>query len=99
MGHLLDAHLCDGLRHHLQHTLHIAEPSEAQIQDYGLDLIDKLLGQSGKRLQEAQWFPGPQIWYHAIKLKKDAPSTILGKVYALTQVEQKALQEFLSEHL
>jgi hypothetical protein len=49
--------------------------------------------------REAQRFPGPRIWDHAIELKKDAPSTIPGKVYALTQVEQKALQEFLVEHL
>ena len=49
--------------------------------------------------QEAQWFPGPQIWDPVIELKKDAPATIPGKVYALTQVKQKALQEFLVEHL
>jgi hypothetical protein len=49
--------------------------------------------------REAQRFPGPRIWDHTIELKKDAPSTIPGKVYALTQVEQKALQEFLTEHL
>src|ERR1700761_3038769 len=49
--------------------------------------------------QEAQRFPGPRIWDHAIELKKDAPATIPGRVYALTQSEQKALQEFLSEHL
>jgi hypothetical protein len=41
--------------------------------------------------REAQRFPGPRIWDHAIELKKDSPSTIPGKVYALTQVEQKAL--------
>ena len=52
-------HICDDLRHRLQHTLHIAEPSEAQIQDYGLYLIDKLLGQSGKRLQD--WDCMPQV--------------------------------------
>jgi hypothetical protein len=49
--------------------------------------------------REAQQFPGPRIWDHAIELKKDTPSTIPGKVYALMQVEQKALQEFLVEHL
>ena len=32
-------------------------------------------------------------------MKKDAPATIPGKVYALTQSKQKALQEFLVEHL
>ena len=49
--------------------------------------------------QEAQRFPGPRVWDHAIELRKDAPAMIPGKVYALTQSEQKALQEFLVEHL
>ena len=49
--------------------------------------------------QEAQRFPGPRIWDHAIELEKDAPATIPGRVYALTQSEQKALQEFLTENL
>jgi Reverse transcriptase (RNA-dependent DNA polymerase) len=49
--------------------------------------------------QEAQRFPGPRIWDHVIELKPDAPPTLLGKVYALTQDEQKALQEFIKEHV
>jgi hypothetical protein len=49
--------------------------------------------------QEAQRFPGPRLWDHAIELKKDAPATIPGKIYALTQDEQKALQEFIKEHI
>ena len=49
--------------------------------------------------QEAQRFPGPRLWDHAIELKKDAPSTLPGKIYALTQDEQKALQEFIKEHV
>lgn len=49
--------------------------------------------------QEAQQFPGHRIWDHVIELKRDAPATIPGKVYALTQSKQKALQEFLTEHL
>ena len=49
--------------------------------------------------QEAQRFPGPRLWDHAIELKKDAPATLPGKIYALTQDEQKALQEFIKEHV
>ena len=49
--------------------------------------------------QEAQRFPGPRLWDHAIELKKDAPTTLPGKIYALTQDEQKALQEFIKEHV
>ena len=49
--------------------------------------------------QEAQRFPGPRLWDHAIELKNDAPATLPGKIYALTQDEQKALQEFIKEHV
>ena len=49
--------------------------------------------------QEAQRFPGPRLWDHTIELKKDAPATLPGKIYALTQDEQKALQEFIKEHV
>jgi Reverse transcriptase (RNA-dependent DNA polymerase) len=49
--------------------------------------------------QEAQRFPGPRIWDHTIELKPDTPPTLPGKVYALTQDEQKALQEFIKEHV
>ena len=34
-----------------------------------------------------------------IELKKDAPTTLPGKIYALTQDEQKALQEFIKEYV
>ena len=39
------------------------------------------------------------IWDHAIELKPGAPATIPGKIYTLTQSEQKALEEFVKEHL
>ena len=49
--------------------------------------------------QEVQRFLGPRLWDHAIELKKDAPTTLPRKIYALTQDEQKALQEFIKEHV
>ena len=49
--------------------------------------------------QKAQRFPESRPWDHAIKLKKDPPSTLPGKIYSLTQSKQKALQEFIKEHL
>ena len=49
--------------------------------------------------QQAQRFPEARQWDHAIDLKKDTPTTLPGKKYSLTQPEQKALQEFLQEHL
>jgi hypothetical protein len=48
---------------------------------------------------ESHCFPNPRLWDHAIELKKDAPSTLPGKVYSLTQQEQKTLEEFLVDHL
>ena len=45
----------------------------------------------------AQHFPESQIWDHAIELKPNAPSTIPRKVYQLTQDEQKALLDFVTE--
>ena len=49
--------------------------------------------------KESQHFPGPRLWDHAIELKSGAPSTIPGKIYALTQTEQEALTKFVDEHL
>ena len=42
-------------------------------------------------------FPEPCIWDHTIELKPGALSLIPGKVYQLTQDEQKALLEFICE--
>ena len=47
--------------------------------------------------EAARQFPEPCIWDHAINLKPGAPLSILGKVYQLTQDEQKALLEFVQE--
>ena len=42
-------------------------------------------------------FPEPCIWDHAIESKPGVPLLIPGKVYQLTQDEQKALLEFVQE--
>ena len=47
--------------------------------------------------EASQQFPEPHIWDHAIELKLGAPSLTLGKIYQLTQDEQKALLEFIKE--
>jgi len=39
------------------------------------------------------------IWDHAIKLKPGAPSTLPGKIYALSQLELQELAKFIKEHL
>ena len=45
----------------------------------------------------AHRFPESHIWDHAIELKPNALSTIPGKIYQLTQDEQKALLNFMTE--
>jgi len=47
----------------------------------------------------AQRFLGPRIWDHAIELKPNAPTTIPGKIYALTVAEQEELLKFIQEHV
>ena len=47
--------------------------------------------------EASKWFPKPHIWDHAIELKPGALSSIPGKVYQLSQDEQKALLEFVQE--
>jgi len=49
--------------------------------------------------EAAQRFPESHIWDHTIELKPGAPSTLLGKIYALSQLELQELQKFIKEHL
>src|SRR5712672_371109 len=46
-----------------------------------------------------QRFPEVRIWDHAIELKPGAPSTLPGKIYALSQLELQELAKFIEEHL
>ena len=49
--------------------------------------------------QEAQRFPKPKPYNHAIDLLPNAPQTLDCKVYSLAPGEQVALDAFLKEHL
>jgi len=49
--------------------------------------------------EAAQRFPESRVWDHAIKLKPGMPSTLPGKIYALSQLELQELQKFVKEHL
>jgi hypothetical protein len=51
--------ICDNVKHHPVFHNRDTEPSEKEIQDYGLYLIDQILAQSGKRLQD--WDCMPQV--------------------------------------
>ena len=47
--------------------------------------------------EASQQFPPKRPWDHAIELKSDAPDAIPCKVYPMTPVEDKALEEFIRE--
>jgi len=49
--------------------------------------------------EAAQRFPESRIWDHAIELKPGAPSTLPGKIYALSQLGLQELAKFIKEHL
>ena len=51
-------HICDDVKPLLRRILGV-DPSEAQIQDYGLYLLDQLLHQFGKKLQD--WNSMPEV--------------------------------------
>jgi len=49
--------------------------------------------------EATQRFPESRIWDHAIELKPGVPSTLPGKIYALSQLELEELAKFIKEHL
>jgi hypothetical protein len=49
--------ICDDLKHHLQTRYHMQSPPNDQVHDFGLYLIDKILNQSGKSLDQSRDMP------------------------------------------
>ena len=49
--------------------------------------------------QESFCFPPSRPWDHMIELKNNTPDAIDCKVYLMSQKEDKALKEFLTEQL
>ena len=83
--------ICDDLKHQLQNHVfqnQNMEPTEEQIQDYGLYLIDQLLGKSGKRLQD--WDSMPQVVGNWRDILHD-PNPLITKQRQYNQQEQAAL--------
>ena len=76
----------DDIRHMLQTHANIPEPSNVQIQDYGLYLIDKLLAQIGRRLQ--QW-AGPA----GLPQMVNNQSGILGNALILEQQQYNLVKQ------
>ncbi|KAG5545929.1 hypothetical protein RHGRI_018181 [Rhododendron griersonianum] len=52
-------HICDDLAHKIRTLFSIANPTEAQVEDYGLYLLDELLQESGKTLLNFPPMPIP----------------------------------------
>ena len=78
--------ICDDLKHQLQNRN--MEPTEEQTQDYGLYLIDQLLGQSGKRLQD--WDSMPQVVGNWRDILHD-PNPLITEQRQYNQQEQAVL--------
>ncbi len=70
-------------------------------EDNWRDFIPKEYHQYAKVFSShaAMRFPNPRPWDHEIELLSDAPQTLNCKVYPLPPCQQKALDEFLNEHL
>ena len=44
--------ICNDLKYHLQTTYHVQNPEDDQVYDFSLYLIDKILNQGGKSLDQ-----------------------------------------------
>src|SRR5580698_4490331 len=83
--------ICDDLKYQLQNHVFYngdMEPTEEQIQDYGLYLIDQLLSKSGKRL--ADWDSMPQVVGNWRDILHD-PNPLITEQRQYNQQEQAAL--------
>ena len=49
--------ICDNLKYCLQTTYHIQNPEDDQVHDFGIYLIDKILNQAGKSLDQFRDMP------------------------------------------
>jgi len=83
--------ICDDLKHQLQTRVfqnRNVEPTEDEIQDFGLYLIDQLLRQSGRRLQD--WDSMPQVAGNWRDILHD-PNPLITEQRQYNQQEQAAL--------
>ena len=58
--------ICDDLSNTLQRKHHIAHPSDEEVYDYGLYLLNKILSKSGKSLEDFADMPKPQRDWDAV---------------------------------
>ncbi|XP_028081957.1 uncharacterized protein LOC114283346 [Camellia sinensis] len=59
-------HICDDLAHKIRTLFAISEPTEAQIEDYGLYLLNQMLQESGKSLIDFPPMPQPSTNWSAV---------------------------------
>ncbi|XP_052177595.1 uncharacterized protein LOC127791659 [Diospyros lotus] len=59
-------HICDDLAHKIRTLFAISNPTEAQIKDYGLHLLNQMLHESGKSLIDFPPMPQPTANWSAV---------------------------------
>jgi hypothetical protein len=83
--------ICDDLSNTLQRKHHIAHPSDEEVYDYGLYLLNKILTRSGKSLEDFADMPKPQRDWDAV-----ADNLLLAEQLDFDRV---ALREMATERL
>jgi hypothetical protein len=83
--------ICDDLANILQRKHHIPHPSDAEVYDYGLYLLNRILTRSGKSLEDFAGMPSPQRDWEAI-----ADNLLLAEQLDFDRI---ALREMATERL
>ena len=83
------SYLCDDLGNYLRHNSHFEEPTQEQIYDCGLYLIDKLLSVFGKGLRNWPTLPLPDFDWGAIV------NPLIGEQLYPSEVQGRLAEEFI----
>ncbi|XP_052185281.1 uncharacterized protein LOC127796918 [Diospyros lotus] len=79
-------HICDDLAHKIRTLFAISNPTEAQIKDYGLHLLNQMLHESGKSLIDFPPMPQPTANWSAVVGKTFLYNTIALKCRNLRHI-------------
>ena len=91
LWHQFKDRICDDLANTLQRRHHIPHPTEAEVYDYGLYLLNKVLTRSGKSLEDFAGMPTPERDWEAI-----ASNLLLAEQLDFDRV---ALRDMVTERL
>ena len=70
-------HICDDLSYKIRALYHILNPSDSQVEDYGLYMLNQILQESGKSLKDLP----------SMRLSTGSWSTIVGNVLILEHIQ------------